>query len=156
MKDIFTIKKEYIINFFENYIINIYMICIYYITFRLLFYIYISNIFMILFIVLILGLFIIFNIDLFILNNTICTLSPRLLNPIIQNPNSENIQENLEYLQEKLVAERKDYNIQKNSFDANVNRLFDYFNNNILHIEFSRTNVIVQFKSSDNSPSINT
>lgn len=254
MKDIFTIKKEYIINFFENYIINIYMICIYYITLRLLFYIYISNIFinifkflkylynltyyyifssyffhifllkkiislfitillimfsnkiylenfvsyifslnplifiisviiilgifvisyylynlfkntifweifkifMILFIVLILGLFIIFNIDLFILNNTICTLSPRLLNPIIQNPNSENIQENLEYLQEKLVAERKDYNIQKNSFDANVNRLSDYFNNNILHIEFSRTNVIVQFKSSDNSPSINT
>ena len=114
------------------------------------------KIFMILFIVLILGLFIIFNIDLFILNNTICTLSPRLLNPIIQNPNSENIQENLEYLQEKLVAERKDYNIQKNSFDANVNRLSDYFNNNILHIEFSRTNVIVQFKSSDNSPSINT
>src|SRR5439155_1045932 len=145
MKDIFTIKKEYIINFFENYIINIYMICIYYITLRLLLYIYISNIFIN-----------IFNIDLFILNNTICTLSPRLLNPIIQNPNSENIQENLEYLQEKLVAERKDYNIQKNSFDANVNRLSDYFNNNILHIEFSRTNVIVQFKSSDNSPSINT
>src|SRR5436190_268274 len=206
MKDIFTIKKEYIINFFENYIINIYMICIYYITLRLLFYIYISNIFInifkflkylynltyyyifssyffhifllkkiiSLFITILLIMFsnkiylenfvsyifslnsIIFNIDLFILNNTICTLSPRLLNPIIQNPNSENIQENLEYLQEKLVAERKDYNIQKNSFDANVNRLSDYFNNNILHIEFSRTNVIVQFKSSDNSPSINT
>jgi hypothetical protein len=105
---------------------------------------------------LILGLFIIFNIDLFILNNTTCTLSPRLLNPIIQNPNSENIQENLEYLQEKLVAERKDYNNKKKLFDAKVNRLSDYFNNAISHIEFQRSNVIVYFKSSDNSPSLNT
>ena len=255
IKDIFTIKREYVINFFGNYITNIYILCIYYITLRLiLFFFLISNvfikifkllkylynltyyyifssyffhifilkkiislfitillimfsnkiylenfvsyifnlnplifiisviillgvfvvsyylynllknnifwkifkIFMILFIVLILGLFIIFNIDLFILNNTTCTLSPRLLNPIIQNPNSENTQENLEYLQEKLVAERKDYNIKKKSFDAKVNRLSDYFNNAISHIEFSRTNVIVYFKSSDNSPSLNT
>jgi hypothetical protein len=63
---------------------------------------------------LILGSFIIFNIDLFIINNAACTLSPRLLNPIVQNPSSGNMQENLEYLQEKFVAERKDYNIQKN------------------------------------------
>jgi len=255
IKDIFTIKREYVINFFGNYITNIYILCIYYITLRLiLFFFLISNvfikifkllkylynltyyyifssyffhifilkkiislfitillimfsnkiylenfvsyifnlnplifiisviillgvfvvsyylynllknnifweifkIFMILFIVFILGLFIIFNIDLFILNNTTCTLSPRLLNPIIQNTNSENTQENLEYLQEKLVAERKDYNIKKKSFDAKVNRLSDYFNNAISHIEFSRTNVIVYFKSSDNSPSLNT
>jgi esterase/lipase len=105
---------------------------------------------------LIIGLFIIFNIDLFIINNTTCTLSPRLLNPIIQDPNSENIQENLEYLQEKLEAERKDYNNKKKSFDAKVKRLSDYFNNAISHIEFQRSNVIVYFKSSDNSPSVNT
>jgi len=111
---------------------------------------------MILFIVLILGLFIIFNIDLFILNNTICTLSPRLLNPIIQDPNSGNIQENLEYLEEKLVAERKDYNIKKKLFDAKVKRFSDYFNNAVYYIEFSRSNVIVYFKSSDNNPSLNT
>jgi len=111
---------------------------------------------MILFIVLILGLFIIFNIDLFILNNTICTLSPRLLNPIIKDPNSENIQENLEYLQEKLVAERKDYNIKKKEFDVNVNKVSDYFNSAIDYVEFSRSNVIAYMKPSDNRTSLNT
>jgi len=46
MKDIFTIKREYVINFFDNYITNIYMICIYYITLRLiLFFFLISNVF---------------------------------------------------------------------------------------------------------------
>jgi hypothetical protein len=111
---------------------------------------------MILFIVLILGLFIIFNINLFVLDNTICTLSPRLLNPIIKDPNSENIQENLEYLQEKLVAERKDYNIQKKAFDVNVDKASDYFNSAIDYVEFSRSNVIAYLKPSDKSTSLNT
>jgi hypothetical protein len=113
---------------------------------------------MILFIVLILGLFIIFNINLFVLNNTntICTLSPRLLNPIIKDPNSENIQENLEYLQEKLVAERKDYNIQKKAFDVNVDKVSDYFNSAIDYVEFSRSDVIAYLKPSDKSTSLNT